>query len=80
MFHHDLKLATITLLIFPLAIYPISRIGKRLRKISKNTQVGFGLLTKKLTESFQGIKTIKSFNAEKIEISKIDKEIENLFF
>ena len=80
MFHHDPKLATISLLIFPLAIYPISRIGKRLRKISKNTQVGFGLLTKKLTESFQGIKTIKSFNAEKIEISKIDKEIENLFF
>ena len=79
MFHHDPKLATITLLIFPIAIYPISRIGKRLRKISKNTQVGFGLLTKKLTESFQGIKTIKSFNAEKIETSKIDKEIENLF-
>ncbi len=79
MFHHDLKLATFTLLIFPLAIYPISRIGKRLRKISKNTQVGFGLLTKKLTESFQGIKTIKSFNAEKIETSKIEKEIENLF-
>ena len=80
MFHHDPKLATITLLIFPIAIYPISRIGKRLRKISRNTQVGFGLLTKKLTESFQGIKTIKSFNAEKIETSKIDKEIENLFF
>ena len=80
MFYHDPKLATITLLIFPLAIYPISRIGKRLRKISKNTQVGFGLLTKKLTESFQGIKTIKSFNAEKIEINKIEKEIENLFF
>ncbi len=80
MFHHDIKLATITLLIFPLAIYPISRIGKRLRKISKNTQVGFGLLTKKLTESFQGIKTIKSFNAEKYETSKIEKEIENLFF
>ncbi|MAI28897.1 MAG: ATP-binding cassette domain-containing protein [Pelagibacteraceae bacterium TMED124] len=80
MFHHDTKLATITLLIFPLAIYPISRIGKRLRKISKNTQVGFGLLTKKLTESFQGIKTIKSFNAEKVETSKIEKEIENLFF
>ncbi len=79
MFHHNPKLAAITLLIFPIAIYPISRIGKRLRKISKNTQVGFGLLTKKLTESFQGIKTIKSFNAEKFEISKIEKEIENLF-
>ena len=69
----------ITLLIFPLAIYPISRIGKRLRKISKNTQVGFGILTKKLTEIFQGIKTIKSFNAERKESEKVSDEIENLF-
>ena len=28
MFYHDPKLAVITLLIFPLAIYPISKIGK----------------------------------------------------
>ena len=79
MFFHDLKLAIITLLIFPLAIYPISRIGKRLRKISKNTQIGFGLFTKRLTESFQGIKTIKAFNAESIESKKVNLEIENLF-
>ncbi|MFL2679274.1 MAG: ABC transporter ATP-binding protein [Alphaproteobacteria bacterium] len=79
MFFHDYKLALITILVFPLAIYPISRIGKRLRKISKNTQVGFGLLTKKLTESFQGIKTIKSFNNENSEMEKINIEIESLF-
>ena len=35
LFYHDPKLASISLLIFPLAIYPISRIGKRLRKISR---------------------------------------------
>ena len=33
MFFHDYKLALITILVFPLAIYPISRIGKRLRKL-----------------------------------------------
>ena len=66
-------------MIFPLAIYPISRIGKRLRKISKNTQIGFGIETKRLTESLQGIKTIKSFNAEQIEREKVDKEVENIF-
>ena len=44
MFYHDPKLALISILIFPLAIYPIRRIGKRLRKISKNTQVGLGCL------------------------------------
>ena len=79
LFYHDPKLALISLLIFPLAIYPISRIGKRLRKISKNTQIGFGMLTKRLTESLQSIKTIKSFNAEQIEREKVDKEVENIF-
>ena len=79
LFYHDWKLACISLLIFPLAIYPISRIGKRLRKISKNTQVGFGFLTKRLTESLQSIKTIKSFNAENVETVKVEKEVENIF-
>ena len=32
MFHHDPKLATITLLIFPLAIYPISKDRKKIKK------------------------------------------------
>ena len=79
LFYHDWKLASISLLICPLAIYPISRIGKRLRKISKNTQVGFGFLTKRLTESLQSIKTIKSFNAENVETVKVEKEVENIF-
>jgi len=79
MFYHDFKLAFISLLIFPLAIYPISRIGKRLRKISKNTQIGFGQLTSKLSESFSSVKTIKSFNSEKHEAAKISQEVENIF-
>ena len=79
MFYHDYKLAFISLLIFPLAIYPISIIGKRLRKISKNTQIGFGQLTSKLSESFGSIKTIKSFNSEKHEVAKISYEVENIF-
>ena len=79
MFYHDVKLALIAVFVFPVAIYPIRRIGKRLRKISKNTQVGFGLLTSKLSESFSAIKTIKSFNSEKFELDKINKEIINIF-
>ena len=37
------------------------------------------MFTKRLTESFQGIKTIKAFNAESIESKKVNLEIENLF-
>ncbi len=79
MFYHDAKLAIIALFVFPVAIYPIRKIGKRLRKISKNTQVGFGLLTSKLSESFSAIKTIKAFNSENFESKRVDKEIINIF-
>ena len=79
MFYHDAKLAIIALFVFPVAIYPIRKIGKRLRKISKNTQVGFGLLTSKLSESFSAIKTIKAFNSENFESKRIEKEIINIF-
>lgn len=79
MFYHDTKLALIALFVFPIAIYPIRRIGKRLRKLSKSTQVGFGLMTSKLTESFSSIKTIKAFNSENYEQKRIDKEISNIF-
>jgi subfamily B ATP-binding cassette protein MsbA len=79
LFYHNSNLALISLFVFPVAIYPISRIGKRLRKISKSTQIGFGILTKRLSESLQGIKTIKSFNAEFIEQNKVEKEVDNIF-
>jgi len=79
LFYHNSNLALVSLFVFPLAIYPISRIGKRLRKISKSTQIGFGILTKRLSESLQGIKTIKSFNAESIEQNKVEKEVDNIF-
>ena len=79
MFYHDTKLAFLALFVFPVAIYPIRRIGKRLRKISKSTQVGFGMLTSKLSESFSAIKTIKAFTSENFESKKINKEIINIF-
>ena len=79
MIYHDPTLALFAIIIFPVAIYPISRIGKRLRKISKTTQIGFGTFTSKLSESMTGIKTIKSFNTENFEQKKINNEIDNLF-
>lgn len=79
MFYHDTKLAFLALFVFPIVIYPIRLIGKRLRKISKNTQIGFGVLTSKLSESFSAIKTIKAFGSENFESRRIDKEIDNIF-
>ena len=79
MFYHDWKLALMAFIVFPISIFPIVRIGKRIRKISTQTQVGFGELTSKLTQTFSGIKTIKSFNAQSFEKNRVKLSIENIF-
>ena len=52
---------------------------KDLEKYLKEYPDRFWNVDKRLTESLQGIKTIKSFNAEQIEKAKVDKEVENIF-
>ena len=79
MFYHDWKLALMAFVVFPISIFPIIRIGKRIRKISTQTQVGFGDLTSKLNQVFSAIKTIKSFNTQKYEEKNINFSIEKIF-
>ncbi len=79
MFYHDWKLAMIAFIVFPISIFPIVKIGKRIRKISTQTQVGFGDLTSRLNQVFSGIKTIKSFNTQKFEEKNINFSIEKIF-
>ena len=67
MFYHDWKLAVFAFIVFPISIFPIVRIGKRIRKISTQTQESFGDLSSKLSQLFMGIKTVKSFNMENYE-------------
>ncbi|MAH78517.1 MAG: ABC transporter permease [Rickettsiales bacterium] len=79
MFYHDWKLAILAFVVFPISIVPIIKIGKRIRKISTQTQVGFGELTSKLNQVFTGIKTIKSFNNQELEKDDVSFSIEKIF-
>ena len=80
MFYHDWKLAIFAFVVFPISIFPIVRIGKRIRKISTQTQESFGDLSSKLSQLFMGIKTVKSFNMESYEKKNIGSTIEGIFF
>jgi len=75
MFYQNWKLACISIIVFPLAIIPIKVLGKKIRNVTKNLQHQIGNLASNLEEIFKGIKNVKSFNAEKFEINKINKEI-----
>ena len=76
---HNWVLALLTVVVFPLALYPIVRIGKRMRKISRNTQVETGELTTLLDETFQGARHVKAYTMEEQETARATRAIERIF-
>jgi subfamily B ATP-binding cassette protein MsbA len=79
MFIQDWRLACITLFVFPAAVFPIVRIGKRMRKVSRNTQIEQGRLTMLLDEAFRGARHVKAYGMEPYEIARAGNVIERLF-
>ena len=79
MFYFNWQLATLIFVIFPLAIYPIIRLGKRMRKISLSTQEKLGHYTTQLDETFKAIREVKSYHAEEYEIDKSNNILNNIF-
>jgi subfamily B ATP-binding cassette protein MsbA len=79
MFYRDWTLACIAFFIFPLAVFPILRIGRRMRKVTNNTQEELGSFTGRLTQVFQGIRVIKAYRAEDYEAKRAYAMIERIF-
>ena len=76
---HNWSLALLTVIVFPLALYPIVRIGKRMRKISRNSQVETSDLTVLLDETFQGARHVKAYTMEDQETERAVGVIEKIF-
>jgi subfamily B ATP-binding cassette protein MsbA len=76
---HNWFLAFLTVVVFPAALYPIVRIGKRMRKLSRNTQMETGELTTLLDETFQGARHVKAYTMEAKEAERADGAIEKIF-
>ena len=79
MFNLNWQLAILIFVVFPLAIYPIIRMGKRMRKISLSTQEKLGHYTTQLDETFKAIREVKSYHAEEYEIEKSSNILNNIF-
>tara|TARA_A100001037_G_scaffold13446_1_gene12443 strand:+ start:1940 stop:3754 length:1815 start_codon:yes stop_codon:yes gene_type:complete len=77
--YHDWALALIAFIIFPTAVYPIVKIGQRMRKVSDNTQVQMGELTTVLDETFRGARHVRAYSMEKYEIDRASGIIETIF-
>tara|TARA_Y100001970_G_scaffold293928_1_gene444728 strand:+ start:17299 stop:18969 length:1671 start_codon:yes stop_codon:yes gene_type:complete len=79
MFEKDWTLALIAFVIFPLALLPIIRIGRRTRKVSNSALSELGRFTARLNEVFQGARHVKAYNMEAYERERTNKLIEKVF-
>jgi subfamily B ATP-binding cassette protein MsbA len=79
MFYQDWQLAMIVFFVFPLAYWPISRLGRRMRKVTVNTQAEIGDFTSLLNETFQGARHVKAYGMEAYESERAKSVIDRLF-
>ena len=79
MFEKDWKLALIACVVFPIAVYPIAKLGRRMRKVSTSALNALGLFTARLNETFQGARHVKAYNREAYEAARTDRLIESVF-
>ncbi len=76
MFHQDWRLATVTFIIFPIAILPVRNLGRRARKASTETQERTGRFSAILTETLQASRHIKAYGMEAYESARAQEAIE----
>jgi subfamily B ATP-binding cassette protein MsbA len=79
MFYEDWILALISFFAFPAALYPIVRLGKRLRKASTYAQQEVSRLMTLMTQVFQGIRLVKAYGMENHEQARLKNISEAVF-
>ena len=73
-FNADWVLALLSLIVFPIMVYPIIHFGQKMRKASYDGQVAMGAMSSLVEETVGGIRVVKAFGMEKYERSRF-KEI-----
>ena len=67
------KMALISFVFIPLIIFPIIKVGKALRKLSKRSQEKIADTNSLLYETIMGARIVKAFNMEEYEVNKFNK-------
>ncbi|MDD5785953.1 ABC transporter ATP-binding protein [Campylobacter lanienae] len=72
-------LALFSLIVLPAAFYPLSRLAKRMRKISRTSQETSSDITSVLSQIFSNIEIVKANNAQKKELDKFGAQNDKIF-
>ena len=79
MFYQNFELSMVAMLVMPLALYPMRRLGRRMRKVSRKTQEDLAHYISHLDDSFQGIRIVKSHANEQGEITRANSIMNGIF-
>jgi len=79
MFYLQWKLAIIAIVVFPAAVFPITKFGKKMKTAAKGMQEKMADITTVLNESFNGIRVVKAFGMEDYERGRFRRDIRNFF-
>ena len=75
MFYQSWTLTLFAFFAFPLALWPIRKIGKSIRKITSSIQSEIATFSNVLGESIKGIRQVKAYNKEAFEEEKAKNTI-----
>jgi subfamily B ATP-binding cassette protein MsbA len=79
MFYQSWQMACIAFGVLIFAVLPILRLGRRMRKVSHDTQARLGDFNGQLDETFMAAKMVKAYSREDYEITRVNASIRALF-
>jgi subfamily B ATP-binding cassette protein MsbA len=79
LFYYDARLALVCLTGAPLIVYPLARLGQRVRRTTRRSQEALAHITHLSHEAFSGHRIVKAFSAEDREAAKFRAASEQLY-
>ncbi|MCJ8326460.1 MAG: ABC transporter ATP-binding protein/permease [Campylobacterales bacterium] len=77
--YQSAELAFYGLVVIPLAIIPLGKLAKKMKKLSFKSQESVSDITSHLSETFNNIELIKANSTEKLELSRFSAHNQNFF-
>jgi len=73
MFYQDWLLASIAFVAFPATVIPVAALGRRLRRVTANTQAQTGAFMTLVEQSLAGIRLVKGYRMESYEAERAER-------
>lgn len=79
MFYQSWELSLLALGVYPIAFYPVVKLGKRMRKVSDKAQRELSNFASLLDDAFGAVRVVKAYGREQFEVDRATLSVRRLF-